>query len=59
MVEDGPGTCLSNNALDGENQELSYPAMVEGPDGTLHLAFTFHRRAIKYVALDQTWIEAA
>ncbi len=59
VVEDGPGTCLSNNALDGRNQELSYPAMVEAPDGTLHLAFTFHRRAIKYVSLDRSWIEAA
>lgn len=55
VVEDGPGTCLSNNALDGRNAELSYPAMVEGPDGRLHLAFTFHRRAIKYVALDRAW----
>ena len=52
-----PGTCLSNNALDGRNQELSYPAMVEGADGTLHLAFTFHRRAIKYVRLDRGWID--
>ena len=59
VVEDGPGTCLSNNALDGKNQELSYPAMVEAPDGTLHLAFTFHRRAIKHVALDPGWIDAA
>ena len=57
IVEDGPGTCLSNNALDGKNRELSYPAMVEGPDGRLHLAFTFHRRAIKYVALDRAWID--
>jgi len=55
VVEDGPGTCLSNDALDGRNQELSYPAMVEGPDGRLHLAFTFHRRAIKHVALDRAW----
>ena len=59
VVEDGPGSCLSNNALDGKNQELSYPAMVEGPDGTLRLAFTFHRRAIKYVALDRGWVDAA
>ncbi|MFO1208412.1 MAG: exo-alpha-sialidase [Amaricoccus sp.] len=57
VVEDGPGTCLSNNALDGENKELSYPAMVEGPDGRLHLAFTFHRRAIKHVVLDHGWID--
>jgi predicted neuraminidase len=33
--------------------------MVEGPDGKLHLAFTFHRRAIKYVVLERTWFEAA
>ncbi|WP_290745949.1 exo-alpha-sialidase [Amaricoccus sp.] len=59
IVEDGPGACLSNNALDGKNKELSYPAMVEGPDGRLHLAFTFHRRAIKYVVLDRDWIDAA
>lgn len=58
-VEDGPGTCLSNNALDGKNKELSYPAMIEGPDGTLHLAFTFHRRAIKYVALERSWMGTA
>ena len=58
VVEDGPGTCLSNNALDGKNQELSYPAMVEAADGTLHLAFTFHRRAIKHVSLDRSWIDA-
>lgn len=58
VVEDGPGTCLSNNALDGRNKELSYPAMVEDGEGGLRLAFTFHRRAIKYVALDRTWIDA-
>lgn len=58
-VEDGPGTCLSNNAMDGKNKELSYPAMIEGPDGTLHLAFTFHRRAIKYVALRKGWMSGA
>jgi predicted neuraminidase len=55
IVEDGTGACLSNNALDGRNQELSYPAMVEGPDGRLHLAFTFHLRAIKHVILSRDW----
>jgi predicted neuraminidase len=56
VVEDGPGTCLSNNPLDGRNQELSYPAMVEDAAGNLHLAFTFHRRAIKYVRLAPGWL---
>lgn len=58
VVEDGPGTCLSNNALDGRNRELSYPALIEGTDGRLHLAFTFHRRAIKHVTLDAGWWDA-
>ena len=57
VVEDGEGTCLSNNPLDGRNRELSYPAMVQGPDGDLHLAYTFHRRAIKYVRLKRDWID--
>jgi predicted neuraminidase len=55
-VDEGPGTCLSNDPLDGRNQELSYPAMVQGPDQSLHLAYTFHRRAIKYVRLDSEWL---
>lgn len=59
VVEDGPGTCLSNDALDGRNAELSYPAMVEGGDGRLHLAFTFHRRAIKYVVVEPGWVTGA
>jgi predicted neuraminidase len=57
VVENGEGTCLSNNPLDGRNKELSYPAMVQGPDGDLHLAYTFHRRAIKYVRLRRGWID--
>ena len=30
--------------------------LIEDPAGTLHLAFTFHRRAIKYVRLAPGWI---
>lgn len=55
LVEDGPGTCLSNNSIDGHNKELSYPVLVESADEALHLAFTFHRRAIKYVRLEKSW----
>ena len=33
-IEDGPGTCLSNDSTDGRNQEMSYPWLLEGPDGT-------------------------
>jgi predicted neuraminidase len=57
IVDDGLGTCLSNNSTDGRNKELSYPALLEGKDGALHLAYTFHRRAIKYVRLAKGWID--
>lgn len=56
LIEDGRGTCLSNNSVDGHNQELSYPVILEGDDGVLHLAYTYHRRAIKYVRLTPAWL---
>ena len=51
-IEDGSGACLSNDSLDGRNQELSYPALLPRSDGGLDIAFTLHRRAIKHVRLD-------
>lgn len=50
-IELGDGYCLTNNSKDGLNRELSYPSIVAAPDGSLHLAFTYHRRAIKLVQL--------
>ncbi|MCR8725650.1 sialidase family protein [Frigidibacter sp. ROC022] len=58
IVEDGPGTCLTNNSLDGRNKEMSYPSLVEAPDGSLDLAYTYHRRAIKHVRLSSEWLDA-
>jgi predicted neuraminidase len=54
-IEDGPGTCTSNDSLDGRNKELSYPWLLEGPDGALHVAYTCHRRAIRYTRLAPGW----
>ncbi|MEZ5797613.1 MAG: exo-alpha-sialidase [Paracoccaceae bacterium] len=51
VVEDSPGTCLSNDSLDGRNLELSYPALNQAPDGSLDLAYTLYRRAIRHVRL--------
>jgi predicted neuraminidase len=57
IVDDSPGTCLSNNSEDGRNKELSYPYLLEGKDGDLHVAYTYFRRAIKYVRLPKGWID--
>ncbi|MGL4197533.1 MAG: sialidase family protein [Allorhizobium sp.] len=54
-IENGPGTCLSNDSTDGRNKEMSYPWLLADPDGTLHIAYTYHRRAIKYVRLAPGW----
>lgn len=51
VLDDGSGACLSNNSVDGLNKELSYPSILQDPSGDLHIAYTYHRRAIKYLRL--------
>lgn len=55
-VEDSSGTCLSNNSIDGKNKELSYPVISQRPDGSIDIAYTLYRRAIKHVHLKLDWI---
>ena len=55
VIEDGPGTCTSNDSTDGRNREMSYPWLIEAPDGSLHLTYSYHRRAIKHVRLEPGW----
>lgn len=51
VLDSGSGACLSNNSEDGKNKELSYPSILQDPSGDLHIAYTYHRRAIKYLRL--------
>ncbi|RDW92708.1 sialidase family protein [Aspergillus mulundensis] len=53
VLEDGDGYCLTNNSEKKLNRELSYPSMVVGEDGTIHVAFTFWRQTIKYVRIGE------
>jgi predicted neuraminidase len=57
-LETGDGYCMTNNSREGLNRELSYPSVHQTPDGMLHVAFTYHRRAIQYVTVDPSWVEA-
>ncbi|MER7072014.1 exo-alpha-sialidase [Terrabacter sp. NPDC000476] len=57
-LETGDGYCMSNNSRDGLNRELSYPSVLPGPDGDLHVAYTYHRRAIKHVHLPAEVVDA-
>ncbi|MFN5997070.1 MAG: exo-alpha-sialidase [Paracoccaceae bacterium] len=52
VLDDGSGHALSNNSAAGVNRELSYPSILQDAEGRLHIAYTYHRRAIRYVSLD-------
>lgn len=51
-LDTGDGYCLSNNSREGLNREFSYPSIHQGPDGALHIAYTYFRQAIKYVRVE-------
>jgi hypothetical protein len=40
------------------NREYSYPSLVEGDDGAVHLLYTWHRARIGHLALSRGWIDA-
>lgn len=50
-IETGDGYCMTNNSTDRKNRELSYPSVHQLKDGSLDIAFTYHRQAIKHVRL--------
>jgi predicted neuraminidase len=57
-LERGDGYCMTNNSREKINRELSYPSIKQGPDGALHIAFTYFRQAIKYVRVDEDWVRS-
>ena len=38
-------------------QELSYPYMIRGRNGLIHLVYTWKRKRIKHVVLNEAWID--
>ncbi|KAL4999464.1 BNR repeat-like domain-containing protein [Aspergillus recurvatus] len=56
-LEEGDGYCLTNNSEQKLNKELSYPSMVVGENGTIHIAFTFWRQTIKYAQIGEEFFE--
>ncbi|MQW86900.1 glycosyl hydrolase [Sinorhizobium saheli] len=58
-LDTGDGFCLSNNSKDSLNREFSYPSIVEDAEGRLHIAYTYFRRAIKYVRLEPGFFDPA
>lgn len=55
-IETGDGFCMTNNSSEKRNRELSYPSVTQTPDGSLHVAYTHFRQAIRHVALTEAWV---
>ena len=55
-LELGDGFCLTNDSKGQRNREYSYPSIIEAPDGSLDIAYTFFRQRIKYVNVPESWI---
>lgn len=51
-LDQGSGHALSNNSSAGVNRELSYPSILQDGEGYLHIAYTYHRRAIRHIRID-------
>ncbi|MGJ0948000.1 sialidase family protein [Klebsiella grimontii] len=58
-LDEGDGYCMTNNSLDKRNREFSYPSIKQGADGTLHIAYTWFRQAIKYVHITPEWVKGS
>ncbi|EOF4703150.1 exo-alpha-sialidase [Klebsiella oxytoca] len=56
-LDEGDGYCMTNNSLDKRNREFSYPSIKQGADGSLHIAYTWFRQAIKYVHVSPQWVK--
>ncbi len=55
-LQEGDGYCISNNSAQQLNRELSYPSLVQAPDGTLHAAYTHFRQHIRHVRFTAEWV---
>ncbi len=56
-LDEGDGYCMTNNSLEKLNREFSYPSIKQSPDGSLHIAYTYFRQAIKYVRVTPEWVK--
>lgn len=55
-LDDGDGFCMTNNSQQKLNREFSYPSIRQGIHDELHIAYTYYRQAIKYIRVDESWL---
>lgn len=59
LSEDGGSTWLRCATLESEaGAEFSYPYLIQGRDGRIHLVYTWKRKSIKHAAFNPAWLNA-
>jgi predicted neuraminidase len=48
--------CRELEPFNPDGAEFSYPAILQTPDGLIHVAYTYKRTHIKHVVVDEEWI---
>lgn len=56
-LDEGDGYCMTNNSQEKLNREFSYPSIKQDAEGTLHIAYTYFRQAIKYARVTPDWVK--
>jgi predicted neuraminidase len=42
---------------DGKDEEFSYPYMIRGRNGSIHLVYTWRRERIKHITFNEAWVD--
>lgn len=56
-MDEGRTWPIMRDVESSDRGELSYPALIQGRDGLLHLTYTWRRGHIRHAAFDTDWIE--
>ncbi len=57
VSKDGKTWYASVILEDSPNSEYSYPAVIQGKDGMVHIVYTWKRQKIKYIKVDPSKLE--
>ncbi len=56
-VDEGETWNKVKNLEDEPNAEFSYPAIIQDAQGRIHMTYTFKRKHIRHVILDEKWFD--
>ncbi len=58
LSEDEGESWTCKKIIESGEGEFSYPALIQTKDGTVHLVYTYKRKAICHVMFDEEWIQS-